>query len=93
MALLEVHDLSTYFHLRSGVVRAVDEVSFEVERGQTVGIVGESGSGKSVTCYSVMRLISSARADHGRAGPVRRRGFAQGIGGAGCARSAAAGSR
>jgi oligopeptide transport system ATP-binding protein len=57
MALLEVHDLSTYFHLRSGVVRAVDEVSFEVERGQTVGIVGESGSGKSVTCYSVMRLI------------------------------------
>jgi oligopeptide transport system ATP-binding protein len=57
MALLEVHDLSTYFHLRSGLVRAVDNVSFEVERGQTIGIVGESGSGKSVTCYSVMRLI------------------------------------
>jgi oligopeptide transport system ATP-binding protein len=57
MALLEVHDLSTHFQLRSGVVRAVDQVSFEVERGQTVGIVGESGSGKSVSCYSVMRLI------------------------------------
>ncbi|HUG46610.1 MAG TPA: ABC transporter ATP-binding protein [Sphingomicrobium sp.] len=57
MALLEVQDLSTYFHLRGGVVRAVDSVNFEVERGQTIGIVGESGSGKSVTCYSVMRLI------------------------------------
>ena len=57
MALLEVHGLSTFFHLRSGVVRAVDDVSFEIERGQTVGIVGESGSGKSVTCYSLLRLI------------------------------------
>jgi oligopeptide transport system ATP-binding protein len=57
MALLEVHDLHTSFFLRHGVVRAVDGVSLEVERGQTVGIVGESGSGKSVTCYSILRLI------------------------------------
>ena len=57
MALLEVHDLRTSFFLRGGVVRAVDGVSLEVERGQTIGIVGESGSGKSVTCYSIMRLI------------------------------------
>ncbi len=57
MALLHVDDLRTYFFLRGGVVRAVDGVSFEVERGQTVGIVGESGSGKSVTCYSILRLI------------------------------------
>jgi oligopeptide transport system ATP-binding protein len=57
MALLEIEDLKTFFFLRSGVVRAVDGVSLEVERGQTVGIVGESGSGKSVTCYSILRLI------------------------------------
>ena len=57
MALLEVRNLKTYFHMREGIVRAVDDVSFDVEKGQTVGIVGESGSGKSVTCYSLLRLI------------------------------------
>ncbi|MBP82346.1 MAG: dipeptide/oligopeptide/nickel ABC transporter ATP-binding protein [Verrucomicrobiales bacterium] len=57
MALLEVRNLRTYFHTRDGVVKAVDDVSFDVEAGQTVGIVGESGSGKSVTCYSLLNLI------------------------------------
>lgn len=57
MALLEVRNLTTSFHTREGVVRAVDDVSFDVEKGATVGIVGESGSGKSVTCYSLLRLI------------------------------------
>ncbi len=57
MPLLEVTDLKTHFHTRNGVVRAVDGVSFSLEKGQTVGIVGESGSGKSVTCYSMLGLV------------------------------------
>jgi len=57
MALLEVNDLKTYFYTREGVVQAVDGVSFEVEKGNTLGIVGESGCGKSVTALSIMGLI------------------------------------
>src|SRR5215207_1159803 len=57
MALLEVKDLKTHFFTREGVVQAVDGVSFEVNKGQTLGIVGESGCGKSVTALSIMGLI------------------------------------
>ena len=56
MALLEVKDLSTSFRTDDGIVRAVEGVSFSVEKGQTLGIVGESGCGKSVTCLTIMGL-------------------------------------
>ncbi len=57
--LLEVRNLQTHFHTQDGVVKAVDGVSFAVDRGETLGIVGESGCGKSVTSLSIMRLIPS----------------------------------
>jgi peptide/nickel transport system ATP-binding protein len=56
LALLEVRDLHTSFHTDDGIVRAVEGVSFSIEKGQTLGIVGESGCGKSVTCLTVMGL-------------------------------------
>ena len=55
--LLKVENISTYFFTRRGAVRAVDDVSFEVAEGETVGIVGESGCGKSATVLSIMGLI------------------------------------
>ena len=56
-ALLEIKDLQTYFYTPTGVVKAVDGVSYDVQEGETLAIVGESGCGKSVSALSVMRLI------------------------------------
>jgi len=67
-ALLKVEDLCTYFSYEQGTVRAVDGVSFEVERQKVLGLVGESGCGKSVTALSIMQLVPehSGRIHSGR---------------------------
>jgi peptide/nickel transport system ATP-binding protein/oligopeptide transport system ATP-binding protein len=55
--LLDVQELKTYFYTFEGVAKAVDNVSFFLEKGEVIGIVGESGCGKSVTAQTIMRLI------------------------------------
>src|SRR4030043_662187 len=55
--LLEIRNLKTYFDVRGGVLKAVDDVSLTIKSGETLGLVGESGCGKSVTASSIMRLI------------------------------------
>ena len=57
MALLEVKNLHTYFKTKKGTVKAVNDVSYSLEPGRTIGIVGESGSGKSVSAMSILRLL------------------------------------
>ncbi len=56
-ALLQVRDLSTYFYTQDGVVKAVERVSYEVDRGEVIALVGESGCGKTVSALSIVRLV------------------------------------
>lgn len=56
--ILDVHNLKTYFYTEDGVVKAVDGVDFDVQRGEIVALVGESGCGKSVTSFSIMQLVA-----------------------------------
>lgn len=57
MPLLEIKNLHTYFKTRKGIVKAVNDVSYSLEPGKTIGVVGESGSGKSVSAMSILRLL------------------------------------
>ena len=59
MALLEVKNLHTYFTTKRGIVKAVNDVSYSVEAGKTLGLVGESGSGKSVSAMSILHLLDA----------------------------------
>ncbi len=58
MTILEVKNLKVYFNAPGGIVKAVDDVSFDIEKGKVFGIVGESGSGKTLTALSILKLIS-----------------------------------
>ena len=57
MPLLEIKNLKTFFKTKKGIVKAVNDVSYSLEAGKTIGIVGESGSGKSVSAMSILRLL------------------------------------
>lgn len=67
--ILDVRDLRVHFHTRHGILKAVDGMSFQLEKGRVLGVVGESGSGKSVSCMSLLGLvpIPPARIESGRA--------------------------
>jgi oligopeptide/dipeptide ABC transporter ATP-binding protein len=62
--LLEVKNLRTYFHVKEGLAKAVDGVSFQLRQGETLGLVGESGCGKTVTSLSILKLLDSPPAEY-----------------------------
>lgn len=61
MSLLQIKDLHTYFQTQKGLIKAVRGVSFEIQKGKTLGIVGESGSGKSQTAMSILQLFEKIK--------------------------------
>jgi peptide/nickel transport system ATP-binding protein len=62
--LLDIENLRTYFHVREGVAKAVDGVSFQLRKGETLGLVGESGCGKTVTSLSILKLLDIPPAEY-----------------------------
>ena len=66
--LLKVENLRTHFHTKTGIVKAVDGIDFELRKGETLGIVGESGSGKSMTAWSILGMVPkpAGRIESGR---------------------------
>ena len=78
-ALLEVEDLRVHFETEDGLVKAVDGISYAVDRGETLGIVGESGSGKSVSSLTVMGLTRARNAHISGRRAVRRQGPARSL--------------
>jgi peptide/nickel transport system ATP-binding protein len=62
--LLDIRNLRTYFHVREGVAKAVDGISFQLERGETLGLVGESGCGKTVSSLSILKLLDVPPAEY-----------------------------
>ena len=73
--ILRVENLRTYFNLRTGILKAVDGVSFAVEPGKVLCIVGESGSGKSVTALSILRLVDAPAASRAAGSSIATRTF------------------
>ena len=61
--LVEIKNLNTYFYTEAGIAKAVNNISFDIYKGEVLGIVGESGSGKSVTALSINRLIPNPPGD------------------------------
>ena len=72
--LLSVHQLSTSFATDAGIARAVDDVSFDLEQGETLGLVGESGCGKTVTALSILRLIAEPPGQYGKQSRIEYEG-------------------
>jgi peptide/nickel transport system ATP-binding protein len=67
-SVLKVRELETTFYLKTGPFRAVNRISYDIGRGETLGIVGESGCGKSVTSFSLMKLVATpGKITHGSA--------------------------
>ena len=72
--ILEVNNLSINFSTRDGLFNAVDDISFDIEKNQTLALVGESGSGKSVTAMSILQLLQKPQASYSKESSIKFNG-------------------